>query len=233
MTDNSNIQILYEDNHIIAINKRGGDLSQGDATNDLALPHFVKAYIKEKYQKPGDVYLGVPHRLDRPVSGVILFARTDKALSRLSVMFNEHQIKKTYWAVTTKNPQPEAATLTHYLVHSAEKNICTAHKFHVPHSKKAILHYEWIGSVAMYNLLKITPETGRKHQIRAQLSKIGCSIVGDVKYGAIRPEEELSHIYLHARRIEFIHPIKKTPIKIVAPVPKNDPIWQRFREINT
>ncbi len=219
--------ILYEDNHIIAVNKPAGVLVQGDKTGDTPLGEYVKAYIKEKYNKPGKVFLGVTHRIDRPVSGVLLFARTSKALERLNRMFKEKQIQKTYWAVVKNRPKAMTAHLENYLIKDQKKNKSKAYDKPKAGRKKAELNYQWKASSDNYHLLEVHPLTGRHHQIRVQLSNIACPIKGDIKYGFDRTNKDAS-IHLHARQIEFIHPVKKEPISILAPVPKADPVWQYF-----
>ncbi|MCB0508742.1 MAG: RluA family pseudouridine synthase [Chitinophagales bacterium] len=223
------LEILYEDNHIIAVNKKNGDLVQGDETGDQPLSEFVKTYIKEKYEKPGEVFLGVVHRLDRPVSGVVLFARTSKALSRLNALFQTKEIQKTYWAVVKNLPTisgntPTSGTLVHYHQKNEKQRRAKLFDKEVVHSKKCILHYKVIANIEKYYLLEIQLETGRFHQIRAQLAKVGAPIKGDIKYGYERPNENARSIHLHARKIEFIHPIKKEKIEIIAPTP-NEKIW--------
>ena len=220
------MEVLYEDNHIIAINKRPSDIVQGDKTGDRPLGEFVKDYIKEKYNKPGDVFLGVVHRLDRPASGVILFARTSKALTRLTVMFRDKEMKKTYWAVVRKMPPNNEGNLVNYLKKNEQKNIAIVYDKQVDGSVRAELNYKVIKNIDEYFLLEIDLLTGRHHQIRAQLSKIGCPIVGDNKYGYPRANKDYS-INLLARKIEFIHPVKKEKIVITAN-PPNDPIWKKF-----
>ncbi|QWX85488.1 RluA family pseudouridine synthase [Cellulophaga sp. HaHaR_3_176] len=218
-----NLQVIYEDNHIIAINKRPGDIVQGDKTGDAPLSDVVKEYIKIKYDKPGNVYLGVPHRLDRPTSGIVIFAKTSKALPRLNKLFAEKDAKKTYWAVVKQQPPKQKDLLTHYLKRNTKQNKSYGHIKEVPESKKAILEYSVIKKLDHYYLLEIDLHTGRHHQIRAQLNAIGCSIKGDLKYGSDRSNKDGS-IHLHARKLSFIHPIKKETIEIVAQ-PPNDPIW--------
>ncbi|MBL7473769.1 RluA family pseudouridine synthase [Robertkochia sediminum] len=220
-----NLDVLYEDNHIIVVNKRPGDIVQGDKTGDKPLSEVVKEYIKEKYNKPGNVYLGVVHRLDRPTSGVVLFAKTSKALPRLNKLFKEKETQKTYWAVVQEAPPKEADRLVHWMKRNPKQNKSYAHIKEVPDSKKAILNYKLIKKLDRYYLLEIDLETGRHHQIRSQLSSIGCVIKGDLKYGASRSNKDGS-IHLHARKLEFVHPVKKSPISIVAPVPENDSIWK-------
>lgn len=219
----SKLQVIYEDNHLIAVNKRSGDIVQGDKTGDQPLSEIVKEYIKKKYNKSGEVFLGVIHRIDRPVSGVIVFAKTGKALSRMNKMFHDKQIKKTYWAVVKEKPQKDQDLLTHYLLKNHQKNKSTAYSSAYKEAKKAQLNYKIIQSLDNYFLLEIDPLTGRHHQIRVQLSSMGCPIKGDVKYGFSRPNQDAS-IHLHARKIEFEHPVKKEMIQIIAPPPK-DPIW--------
>ncbi|MFT3740043.1 MAG: RluA family pseudouridine synthase [Breznakibacter sp.] len=222
--------VLYEDNHIIAINKTNSDLVQGDKSGDEPLSDMVKAYIKEKYNKPGDVFLGVVHRLDRPVSGVVLFARTSKAVARLNKMFLEKQVKKTYWAVVKELPPQEEDTLTHYLLKDSEKNKSKAYDKPKHGAKEAILHYLHVSSSANYHLLEVDLQTGRHHQIRCQLAKIGCPIRGDLKYGFPRSNAD-GGISLHARRIEFEHPVTHEQITITANPPKNDPLWAEFKNV--
>ncbi|MCG8795729.1 RluA family pseudouridine synthase [Tenacibaculum finnmarkense] len=218
-----NLQVLYEDNHLVIINKRAGDIVQGDKTGDKPLSDVVKEYIKEKYDKPGAVYLGTVHRLDRPTSGVVIYARTSKALERLNKMLRDKTIQKTYWAVVKEQPEKTADTLISFLKKNPKNNKSTAYKKEVDGSKKAILHYKTLKNLDNYSLLEIDLETGRHHQIRVQLSNIGCIIKGDLKYGAKRSNKD-GGIHLHARKIEFIHPVSKELIKVTAPTPK-DPIW--------
>ena len=223
LSNSSNLQVLYEDNHIIAINKRAGDIVQGDRTGDVPLSDVVKEYIKIKYEKPGNVFLGVVHRLDRPTTGLVLFARTSKALTRLNKLFVDKDIEKTYWAIVKTKPDPAKNTLTHWLRKNPKNNKSTAFDTEVNNSKKAILHYSVIQSLDNYHLLDVTLETGRHHQIRSQLARIGSPIKGDLKYGFDRSNKDAS-IHLHARRISFIHPVSKELIVIEAPTP-SDPIW--------
>lgn len=218
-----NLQIIYEDNHLIVINKRPVDIVQGDKTGDTPLSEVVKEYIKEKYNKPGAVYLGVVHRLDRPTSGIVVFARTSKALTRLNKLFAEKEIKKTYWAVVKNNPPRQKDTLIHWLKRNPKQNKSYAHKKEVPESKKAILEYRVIKKLVNFFLLEIDLKTGRHHQIRAQLAAIGCHIKGDLKYGADRSNKNGS-IHLHAYELSFIHPVKKEPMTLLAP-PHDDPVW--------
>lgn len=223
------MEILYEDNHLIAINKQVSDIVQKDKTGDEALEDKVKAYIKEKYQKPGDVFLGVTHRIDRPVSGVVLFARTSKALERINELFQEKQVEKIYWALVKERPPQNEATLIHYIKRDQEKNKSYAFDKEVPSSKKAITHYKLLGASDKFFLLEIRIETGRHHQIRCQLAKIGCPIRGDLKYGFPRSNPD-GGISLHAKNIKFKHPVKNEEITIEAPFP-NDALWNYFNSI--
>ncbi len=225
-SSNSQIEVLYEDNHIIAVNKRPSDIVQGDKTGDTPLSEFVKQYVKEKYNKPGDVFIGTVHRIDRPVSGIVLFAKTSKALARLNQMFQSKEIQKTYWAVVKNKPQNASGKLIHYLKKNEEKNMSKAFDKEVSGSLRSELDYELICSSDNYYLLEIKPLTGRHHQIRVQLSKMGSPIKGDVKYGYDRGNKDAS-IHLHARSIEFIHPVKKEKIIITSP-PPNDVLWNEF-----
>lgn len=218
-----NLQVLYEDNHLIIVNKRPGDIVQGDKTGDMPLSEVVKEYLKEKYKKPGNVYLGVVHRLDRPTSGLVVFAKTSKALPRLNKLFSEKKAKKTYWAVVKTMPPNKEETLVHWLKRNPKQNKSYAHINEIPDSKKAILDYRVLKALNNYFLLEIDLKTGRHHQIRSQLSAIGCPIKGDLKYGFPRSNRDAS-IHLHARKLDFVHPVKKEPISIVAPLP-GDTIW--------
>lgn len=220
----TDLKILYEDNHILAINKPSGVLVQPDKKGDAALEDLAKEYIAHKYNKPGEVFLGVCHRIDRPVSGVVLLARTSKALVRLNEMFKTKEIKKTYWAVVANMPTLPSAHLVHWLKKNEQKNMSHAYDQEVKGALKCELDYKWLKSIDNYHLLEVNPHTGRHHQIRLQLSKIGCPIKGDVKYGARRGNGDGS-IHLHARQIEFMHPIKKEPVKITAPVP-TEVVWK-------
>lgn len=220
------LEVLYEDNHLIVVNKMPGEIVQGDKTGDKTLAEDVKKYIKQKYKKPGDVFLGIVHRLDRPTSGAVIFARTSKALVRLNKMLQDKEIRKTYWAIVGKRPPVEKGTLTHYIKKNESKNKSYAHEHKVKGGKEAILHFELISASKRYNLLEIELETGRHHQIRAQLSLIGCTIKGDLKYGASRSNSDGS-ISLHARRLNFIHPVKKEQVTVVASTPE-DPLWNEF-----
>ena len=220
------MQVLYEDNHIIAISKTCHEIVQGDKTGDTPLSEQVKAYIKDKYNKPGEVFLGVTHRLDRPTTGVVLFARTSKALTRLNAMFQSHeQIQKTYWAIVPANPQlPLTNRLENYIWRNEKLNKSFVVKPGTKDAKRAVLSYKVIAQSDRYMLLAINLETGRHHQIRCQLAAIGCPIKGDLKYGAKRSNPD-GGISLHARKVEFIHPVSKQPICITAPVP-DDALWQ-------
>ncbi|MBO0593032.1 RNA pseudouridine synthase [Cellulophaga sp. E16_2] len=219
----NNLLVIYEDNHLIAINKRPGDIVQGDKTGDAPLSDVVKEYIKIKYNKPGNVYLGVAHRLDRPTSGIVVFAKTSKALPRLNKLFAEKEAKKTYWAVVKNQPPKQNDLLTHWLKRNTKQNKSYANTKEVPESKKAILSYTIAKKLDNYFLLEIDLHTGRHHQIRAQLTAVGCVIKGDLKYGADRSNKDGS-IHLHARKLSFIHPVKKEAITIIAE-PPNEAIW--------
>ncbi len=221
--------ILYEDNHLIAVNKRVSDLVQGDRTGDMALDSIVRAYLKEKYHKPGNVFLGVIHRLDRPVSGVVLFARTGKALSRMNDQFRDRRTEKKYWAVVRERPPAEEGHLVHYLVRDREKNKSFAYPQEVKNSKKGELLYRLVGHSRSYWFLEITLLTGRHHQIRAQLAAIGCPIRGDLKYGYPRSDPG-GGIHLHARELVFVHPVRKNEIRVVADPPE-DALWDLFRTL--
>lgn len=223
-----NLQVLFEDNHLIIINKRVGDIVQGDKTGDKPLNEVVKEYIAEKYRKPGKVFLGVVHRLDRPTSGIVIFARTSKALERLNKMLREKTIKKTYWAIVKNLPPKEKDTLIHYLKKNPKNNKSTAYKKETENCKKAILHYRVIQKLNNYSLLEIDLETGRHHQIRCQLASIGCPIKGDLKYGFDRSNKD-GGIHLHARKISFLHPVSKKEIIITSTLP-NDVIWSAISE---
>lgn len=223
------MEILYEDNHIIGVNKNISDIVQGDKTGDEPLSEKVKFYIKNKYNKPGAVFLGVTHRLDRPVSGVLLFARTSKALTRLNEMFLNKEIKKTYWAIVKEKPPKESDTINHFIVRDQKKNKSFAYDKETKDSKQASLTYKLIASADNYYLLEVDLHTGRHHQIRCQLAKIGCSIKGDLKYGFPRSNPD-GGISLHSRKIEFIHPVKKEKVLLVAN-PPNDSLWDYFVSI--
>ncbi|MDQ7917806.1 RluA family pseudouridine synthase [Mesonia sp. MT50] len=223
-----NLQVIYEDNHLIVINKRAGDLVQGDKTGDAPLSEVVKIYLKEKHNKPGNVYLGVVHRLDRPTTGIVLFAKTSKALPRLNKIFAERKNQKTYWAMVQKTPTPKNGTLVHYLKRNPKQNKSYAHTNEVPESKKGILHYTTLQELDRYTLLEIDLETGRHHQIRSQLSSIGSSIKGDLKYGFNRSNPDAS-IHLHARKLKLVHPVQKEEMTFVAALPK-DPLWDAVKD---
>jgi len=221
ITNAENVDVLYEDNHVIGINKRVGDIVQGDKTGDVPLSEHLKAYLKKKYNKPGEAYLGVVHRLDRPTTGVVLFAKTSKALSRLNAMFaDKAQVQKTYWALVDAMPPATEGTLTHWLVRNEKQNKSVAHNKEVQQSKKAVLHYKLLKSFDHYHLLEIDLITGRHHQIRAQLAAIGLHIKGDLKYGAKRSNPD-GGICLHAYKLTFEHPVKKEVISI-----ETAPNWQ-------
>jgi len=224
-TTTETIQLLYEDNHLFIVNKRAGDIVQGDKTGDAPLSELIKEFIKKRDHKPGEVYLGVPHRLDRPTTGIVVFAKTSKALSRLNKMFAEKQTQKTYWALVKNKPKITADTLIHYLVRNPKQNKSYANDHEVPDSKRASLSYQLLKSFDNFHLLEIDLHTGRHHQIRSQLSKIGSPIKGDLKYGFPRSNKDGS-ISLHARQLEFIHPVKKEKMSIIAPPPKDDAIWK-------
>ncbi|MFB9055560.1 RluA family pseudouridine synthase [Mariniflexile ostreae] len=223
LSNKTNLQVLYEDNHIIIVNKRAGDIVQGDKTGDKPLSDVVKEYISDKYNKPGNVYLGVVHRLDRPTTGIVIFARTSKVLPRLNALFASKDIHKTYWAIVKNEPPKTEDTLINWLKKNPKNNKSTAYPKEVKDSKKAILHYKLIRKLDHYYLVEVNLETGRHHQIRSQLSTIGCTIKGDLKYGFDRSNPDAS-IHLHARSISFEHPVKKELLYISAPPPK-DAIW--------
>lgn len=223
VTDASNVQVIYEDNHLLIINKRIGDIVQGDKTNDPPLSEIIKLYLKKKYDKPGAVFLGVIHRLDRPTSGVVIFSKTSKALARMNQLFLEKKIEKTYWTLVKNNPPKQKDTLTHWLKKNQKTNTTKVYPKEVTGSKKAILHYKVVFKLQNYTLLKIKLETGRSHQIRSQLSYIGCPIKGDLKYGFNRSNPD-GGIHLHAKSVKFIHPVSKTQISISATPPK-DVLW--------
>lgn len=220
----STLDVVYEDNHIIVVNKKSGDIVQGDKTGDAPLSDLVKAYIKKKYDKPGDVFLGTVHRLDRPTTGIVLYARTSKALSRMNEMFRENKIQKTYWAVTEKAPKQKVGKLINWLNKNEKQN--KSYVVKEGDGKKAELDYNVKGHSDTYHLIEVMPLTGRHHQIRVQLSNVGAIIKGDLKYGAKRSNKDGS-IHLHARKLHFMHPVKKEPITIVAPTP-DDPVWNYF-----
>lgn len=222
--------ILYEDNHYIVVNKKTGELVQGDRTGDLTLADEVKEYIKRKYKKPGDVFLGVIHRLDRPVSGAVIYARTSKGLERMNELFRERKIEKTYRAIVSKRPPQTEDRLEHYIRKNEKINRATASaKKPSRGGQKAVLTYKLIGRIGEHYLLEVKPETGRPHQIRVQLAKIGCPISGDKKYGSDKPHRD-GGIYLHSYSLEFDHPVKKKPVRITAAVPE-DQVWQLFKNV--
>lgn len=220
------MNILYEDNHILVINKRAGQIVQSDKTGDKSLCDLAKEFIKEKYAKPGNVFIGLPHRLDRPVSGIVVLAKTSKALERLNAMFRDGKVKKIYWAITKECPANSEGEIRSWIVRKEKINKSFSYPKEVKESKEALLYYRHIASSQNYNLLEIELKTGRHHQIRCQLSSIGCPIKGDLKYGAQRSNPDGS-ISLHARYVEFVHPVSKETIKITAPVPA-EKLWQSF-----
>ncbi|MBN2486762.1 MAG: RNA pseudouridine synthase [Bacteroidales bacterium] len=220
-------EILFEDNHIIAVNKGNHDLVQGDCTGDEPLDAQLKLYIAEKYNKPGKAFLGVVHRLDRPVSGVVLFARTSKALERLNEMFREGMVKKTYWAIVKNAPEQNKGTLVHFMVRNQKQNKSYCFQNEKPGSKRAELDYKLIASSDSFHLIEINLKTGRHHQIRAQLAAMGCPIKGDLKYGFAR-SNSYGGIALHARKIEFVHPVSKEPVCLVAAPPEEEKLWKIF-----
>lgn len=223
LSNKNNLQVLYEDNHIIVVNKRAGDIVQGDKTGDKPLSEVVKEYIAEKYNKPGNVYLGVVHRLDRPTTGIVLFSKTSKALPRLNKLFAEKKAKKTYWALVKNQPPKTNEKLVNWLKKNPKNNKSAAFSKEIEGSKKAILHYNIIKKLDNFYLLEVDLETGRHHQIRTQLASIGCPIKGDLKYGFDRSNKDAS-ISLHARTLRFVHPVKKEELIITAPLP-NDVLW--------
>lgn len=224
------MEVIYEDNHLIAVNKNCHEIVQGDKTGDTPLSELLKIYLKEKYAKPGNVFVGVAHRLDRPVTGVIIFAKTSKALSRLNDMFRNGEVRKTYWAIVKNRPKEPEGILTHWLVRNEKQNKSFAYDHEKPNAKKAILHYRLIAHSDTYFLLEIDLKTGRHHQIRCQLAKIGCPIKGDLKYGAERSNPD-GGISLHARSATFIHPVSKEKIEIIAETP-SDNLWKALTKSN-
>jgi 23S rRNA pseudouridine1911/1915/1917 synthase len=223
VSNKNNLQVIHEDNHLIVVNKRAGDIVQGDKTGDKPLSEIVKEYIKEKYNKPGEVFLGVVHRLDRPTTGIVVFARTSKALSRMNELFSNRETQKTYWAIVKNRPATSPSKLVHYLKRNEKNNTSKAHSKEVPDSKLASLEYQIIKELNNYTALEIQLHTGRHHQIRAQLSAIGSPIKGDLKYGFDRSNPD-GGIHLHARKLSFTHPVSKEAITILAPTP-DDVIW--------
>ena len=218
--------VVYEDNHIIVVNKTASEIVQGDKTGDTPLSEMVKEYLKVKYNKPGNVFVGVTHRLDRPVSGVVVFAKTSKALSRLNDMFRLGEVKKTYWAIVKDRPKELEGELMHWMVRNEKQNKSYAYDKERPNSKKAILRYKLIGHSQNYHLLEVDLQTGRHHQIRCQLAKMGCPIKGELKYGSPRSNPDGS-ICLHARRVTFVHPVSKEVIDVTAPLPSGN-LWNGF-----
>ncbi len=223
------LQVLYEDNHLIAVNKPAGVLVQADETEDRPLSEYVKDYIKDRYNKPGAVFLGTIHRLDRPVSGVCIFARTSKALARMNELFKERKIQKLYWAVTEQRPEPLTGHLTHYIEKDRQRNVAHAHIKPRGAAKKSELDYALMADLGNYSLIEVRPTTGRPHQVRVQLARIGCPIRGDVKYGFPTPNPDGS-INLHCRSLSFEHPVKKEPVTIMADPPLEDDVWNMFAE---
>jgi len=228
MAKNSYPKVLFEDNHILVVNKRPSDIVQGDKTGDEPLVEIMKRYLAEKYKKPGKVFLGVVHRIDRPVSGAVVFARTSKALTRLNALFQQREVQKTYWAVVGERPAESEGHLVHYLIRNQKQNKSYASDREGKDSKKAELKFRLLNSTDRYYLLEINPLTGRHHQIRTQLAKMGSPIKGDLKYGANRSNKDAS-IHLHARAISFVHPIQKERITITAPIP-NDNLWKAITD---
>ena len=233
MQESPNIasQIVFEDNHLLIINKKAGQLVQGDKTGDASLLDLIKDFIKKRDQKPGNVFLGLVHRIDRPTSGLVIYAKTSKALSRLTQMVKNREIKKTYWAVVAKEMIPQNQRLVHYLLKNEKTNKSTVFIKPTENAKESILNYQVIKILDNFQLLEIDLETGRHHQIRAQLSKIGVAIKGDLKYGSSRSNPD-GGIHLHARRLEFIHPVTKENLVVVAPVPQNDAVWKACENPN-
>ena len=215
------VPILYEDNHLLVVNKRVSDIVQGDQTGDVSMDRILKDFIKERDGKPGEVFMGIPHRIDRPVSGAVIFAKTSKALSRMANLFKEKEVEKIYHAIVEQCPQPESGTLEHYISRNTKQNKSYAHSNEVPGSKWARMSYRKVASSDHYHLLEVTLETGRHHQIRAQLAAVGSVIKGDRKYGAKRTNKN-GGISLHALRVSFMHPVKKVPVVVEAPYPKMD-----------
>lgn len=230
MESNVDLDILFEDNHLIIVNKRSGEIVQGDKTGDEPMSEKVKRYIKQKYNKPGDVFIGTPHRIDRPTSGIVIFAKTSKSLMRLNKMFQDKEIQKTYWAIVKNPPKNKEGKLVHYLKKNEAKNKSFAQETMFQGAKVAELTYKVIFDFDNYFLLEILPKTGRHHQIRVQLSEMGSPIKGDLKYGFNRSNKDAS-ISLHARKISFLHPVRKEQMEVVAKVPSDDPLWTKANEI--
>src|SRR5690554_5416580 len=222
------IDVIYEDNHLIAVNKASGDITQGDKTGDEPLPEKVKRWLAKKYDKKGNVFCGVIHRLDRPTSGVVIFSKTSKALSRMNELFKKQAVQKVYWAIVESKPKEDSGSLLDYLKKNNKQNKSYSVKKGTPEAKEAVLDYELLAASDRYFLLEVRPKTGRHHQIRMQLANIGCIIKGDVKYGAKRSNKDGS-ISLHAKSAGFVHPVKKEPIEITADIP-NDPLWKWFEK---
>ena len=220
--------VLYEDNHIIVVNKTTSEIVQGDKTGDMPLSETVARWLKEKYNKPGNVFIGVTHRLDRPVSGAVVFAKTSKALTRLNEMFRNGEVEKHYWAIVKNAPPAEAGALEHHLVRNEKQNKSYAYPNEKPNSKRALLHYKLIARSDKYYLLEVDLKTGRHHQIRCQLAAMGCPIRGDLKYGFDRSNKD-GGISLHARSVSFVHPVSKQPVEIIAPLP-DEPLWRAFSD---
>lgn len=220
------LDVVYEDNHLLVINKPAGMLVQGDATRDKPLVEYAKDYLKKKYHKPGAVFLGVVHRLDRPVSGLVIFARTSKALERMNKIFHDRKVQKTYWAITRQKTRPEKGKLVHWLIKDPAKNVSKAYLEEVDKAKRAELNYRYLGTLNRHHLIEVKPITGRPHQIRVQLATSGSPIRGDLKYGYQQPNKDGS-IHLHARKLYFIHPVKKLPLDLVAAVPETE-FWEQF-----
>ena len=223
------MKVVYEDNHVIIVHKESGEIVQGDKTGDKPLSETVKDYIRDKYHKPGNVFLGVVHRLDRPVAGLVVFARTSKALSRLNEMFRKGEVHKTYWAITKNAPAEPEGTLVNWIVRNEKQNKSYVYDKEVPNAKRAELKYRVIAHTENYHLIEVNLLTGRHHQIRCQLAHMGCSIKGDLKYGAERSNPD-GGISLHARRIAFTHPVSGRSVEIVAPVPAGDALWKALSE---
>ncbi len=221
------LDILYEDNHLVIVNKKPGQIVQGDATGDTPLGDYVAEYIRVKYNKPGKAFIGLPHRLDRPTSGIVIFTRTSKALSRMTELFKKREIQKTYWAVSPNKPEPAKGRLEHYLRKKPKQNKSYAVSKGTQGSQFAALSYTYLRSTDRYHLIEVDLETGRHHQIRTQLSTIGCPLKGDLKYGAPRPNKDRS-IHLHSRSVSFVHPIKNQPVHLIAN-PPDDPVWNALK----